>query len=58
MKNCNGCPWRTTRTTKYGVYDWCKKNGSGVSSPRNPCKGLSCPENPRKGRVTSASSGT
>ena len=40
MKSCDNCPYRTTKKTKYGYYDWCKKNGCAVSSPKNTCGGL------------------
>lgn len=38
MKNCINCPYFTSRKTKYGIYDWCKKYASAVSSPMSPCK--------------------
>lgn len=35
--NCKNCPYNAVRKTKYGKYDWCKKYGCSVSSPKNPC---------------------
>lgn len=40
MKSCITCPYFTIKTTKYGVYDWCKKYASVVSSPMSYCKNL------------------
>lgn len=37
MKQCKGCPYRTEKKTKYGEYEWCKKYGCSVSSPKNNC---------------------
>ena len=35
--NCSACPYHSTKKTKYGTYDWCKKHGCSTSSPKNPC---------------------
>lgn len=35
--DCKNCPFHSTKKTKFGTYDWCKKHACSVSSPKNPC---------------------